>query len=564
MSSNERPAVTRVLRASVAPFLLLITPFVGYVQYQRHGFGNPEVLVVVLLIAAIGLVLGGAASLAPVIEITILTGLVVFYADIQLTTPGLKRLGMLFLILWPILWLLRTHAARIISLMTAAALAVSLLPSRSHAISSEPLAVGTAGVPTAASRGLPLMVHLVFDEHIGPEGLPAELVPAGYKEEFQSFFLERGFRLFGKAYSEYPVTAWSISQLLNLAPGEYVSDLRGPGAAEGTYRLKRNAYFDALLRLGYSIRVHEPDFIDVCPEGMRASCVIHPARSLRLLDRMDAQLQAKVAVVAGTFVGLSEAYERTRLQYGLVRRQLISKGVPLPRWSWERSTPAPVGSMPMFDAIAADLSKAQPGTFLYAHVLMPHYPYVYDADCRQRPMSEWLGRSDWTRGNVPRGLMNVPEGRADRYAMYFQQIICTRRKIDELINAIPPSLRQNATIILQGDHGSRISIMDPMIHVPASRLALSDYADHFSTLFAVRSASLDAGYDLRVTPITCLLRTLVESGFRSTDRLDSCTTTRKVYFHGNSIPEPHPLPDFWGAVHSSDNEARPARLFVNK
>jgi hypothetical protein len=83
-------------------------------------------------------------------------------------------------------------------------------------------------------------------------------------------------------------------------------------------------------------------------------------------------------------------------------------------------------------------------------------------------------------------------------------------------------------------------------------------------LFAVRSASLDAGYDLRVTPITCLLRTLVESDFKSTDRLESCNAVRKVYFHGNTIAQPHPLPDFWGALHTSRDTSHPERVLVTK
>ncbi len=67
----------------------------------------------------------------------------------------------------------------------------------------------------------------------------------------------------------------------------------------------------------------------------------------------------------------------------------------------------------------------------------------------------------------------------------------------------------------------------------------------FSTMFAVRSASIEAGSDLRTTPITCLLRTLVESGFQSTAGIDSCSSPNVVYFMaGGKPPAPRPLPDF--------------------
>jgi hypothetical protein len=458
---------------------------------------------------------------------------------------------MLFLVLCPVLWLLRQHAARIVSLMMAAALAVSLLPSRSRATSSVLASTGLPAPAAAVEGAGPLIVHLVLDEYIGPEGLPEELAPAGFKQQFQRFFLERGFRLFGKAYSEYSATLWSVSQLLNFAPGEFVSGLIGPGPNEGTYRLTRNAYFEHLLRLGYSIRVHQADYLYVCPDGMPASCVTHPTKSLDMLGRLDLPVRARMSIVAGTFLRLSEAYSRAKDKYPNVRHRILAKGVPLPAWNWEQRPPAPAGTMPMFDAVAADLSKARRGTFVYAHLLMPHFPYVYDANCRQRPMREWRMRSDPDRTDVPGGMTNVPEGRAERYAMYFQQMLCTQQKIDRMLQAIPPALRQDAIVIMQGDHGSRISLVDPMIHVPASRLASSDYADHFSTLFAVRSPSLGAGYDSRMTPITCLLRTFAQSDFQSTDGMESCATPRRVYFHGRGVPQPHPLPDFWAAGQAS-------------
>ena len=72
--------------------------------------------------------------------------------------------------------------------------------------------------------------------------------------------------------------------------------------------------------------------------------------------------------------------------------------------------------------------------------------------------------------------MNVPDGRADRYRGYFQQMLCAQKKVDALIAAIPPSLRQDAIIIVQGDHGSRISLVDPTT-VAKVEPSASDYAD---------------------------------------------------------------------------------------
>jgi hypothetical protein len=199
--------------------------------------------------------------------------------------------------------------------------------------------------------------------------------------------------------------------------------------------------------------------------------------------------------------------------------------------------------MALFETLALELSRAQSGMVLFAHLLLPHYPYIYDASCRPRPPSEWLVRSDEVRVDVLGGFTNKPDGRAARYSMYIQQIACLQRKVALLIEAIPASMRDRAIVVIQGDHGSRISLTDPVTRSEDS-LAPSDYVDHFSTLFAVRSPHLEAGYDLRSTSITCLLRTLVESDFRSAAGVETCSLPNVVFLRGNKTPTARPAPRF--------------------
>jgi len=266
-----------------------------------------------------------------------------------------------------------------------------------------------------------------------------------------------------------------------------------------------------------------------------------------MLPRLNVPVTTKLAIIGGTFLGQSEAYSRTKEKYQTTRLRLQRAHIPMPKWNWEQGTAASVGTMPMFDAVADELSKAQRGTFVFAHFLLPHYPYAYNANCEQPRTSTFLNRNDYDRADVPGGIMNVPEGRAERYRGYFQQVLCAQKKVDALIAAIPPSLRQDAIIIVQGDHGSRISLVDPTTVAKVAPSA-SDYADMFSTLFAVHSPSIERGYDTRVTPITCLLRSLAQSDFKSLSGTDSCSTPNIVFFMGSETPQPRPLLDFWTAA----------------
>ena len=556
--------LTPVARASVAPFLLLLAPFLGYLRYQHHGVGNAEALLFVLLIAGIALLLGVGSAQSPVFSVVTLAGLLTFLADIQAREPGLTKLGLLFLCLCAVLWVLRRGAHRIISLMMATVILTLWLLPQGSAMTSEEVSITRPTASQGTDR--PLVLHLLMDEFIGVEGIPTDLAPPTFKRELQSFFRRRGFRLFGKAYSEFPMTVWSVPHLLNLEPGRYVSGLTVSGPSSGTHRLTQNAYFHRLLRMGYSIQVHEPDYLYLCPEGLPASCHTYPTRSLDLLNRLGVPLSFRFAVVAGTFLNQSEAYTRLKQKYQTLRLH-VAPIVTLPLWNWERGTEGSAGALPMLDAVMANISETQRSTAVFVHILLPHYPYIFDAECNQRPPNEWMSRSDPDRGDIPNGIVNLPEGRAARYRAYLQQVACTLHQIDRLIAAIPPALRDDAIIIVQGDHGSRIGLVDPTTVAKVSPVA-SDYVDAFSTMFAVRSSPIDAVYDLRTTPITCLLRSLVDSNFLSIAGIDACSSPNIVFFMtgGKKPPDPRALPDFGqtsaeqapGGAASSQSE-RPAR-----
>ena len=63
---------------------------------------------------------------------------------------------------------------------------------------------------------------------------------------------------------------------------------------------------------------------------------------------------------------------------------------------------------------------------------------------------------------------------------------------------------ERATIVIHGDHGSRIGLVDPTA-TTMSRLTPADYADAFSILFAVKAPGIEAGIDSRMLPLASLM-----------------------------------------------------------
>ena len=138
----------------------------------------------------------------------------------------------------------------------------------------------------------------------------------------------------------------------------------------------------------------------------------------------------------------------------------------------------------------------------FAHLLTPHEPYVYDADCDLR-----LHESQWLWPEV--ALTHTPGSRAERYPYYFEQITCVTRQLRGVFDALKVAgVFDEATIIVHSDHGSRIRQIRPSGSEQES-LSQVDYVERFSTLFAVRSPQVVPGYDDHMRPLQDLLASAV-------------------------------------------------------
>lgn len=98
------------------------------------------------------------------------------------------------------------------------------------------------------------------------------------------------------------------------------------------------------------------------------------------------------------------------------------------------------------DAIAA-LADGPGPRFVFAHLLVPHEPYVFNADCSHRP-AYWPA-SDYG-----------PD-RARAQAAYLAQVSCVNRMLERLAGRILERSRVPPVILLQGDHGHGFITLDP-------------------------------------------------------------------------------------------------------
>ena len=537
MPTGAERTAGRPIATIAAPPLLLVTPFVIFLRHHAYSVTQPEIVLCLLTMILTGAGLALAGLRWPKLGIAVLAILITAFVDVQfefdVPIPGIgktKLLVAMLLGLYLILSRLGAHAFQITAVMTSTILVSTVL------LPAGRLSWVDGGVPFG-DRRLPFVLHVVLDEHIGVEGLRAAN-PQG-AGELREFFANRGFRLLGGAYSQYALTTDSLGQVLNLIPGQQLSGevIVSNGVAE--YELTRGAYFDRMAEAGYGMRIYQTEWLDLChavpePHG----CETFGVTRLGMLQAQPLSILQKLAVVAGTYVARTDVGPKLFRLYDIGTRPVVRDSAPRVRQRLGTTPYSTLAGAAMFNRLTADLAHAERGQLFLAHVMLPHYPYMYDAECGLLPPEKWLTRDDPSALDVT----NTPQGRALRYDRYVEQLRCTLRHVGELIDAIPASLRADAVVVIHGDHGSRIALLDPL-ESRHSELVASDFVDSYSTLFAIRSQGIRAGYEEARVSVACALKALVEAAFQSLDGIVGCAATPTVFIldRGRGFTE-WPLP----------------------
>ena len=358
---------------------------------------------------------------------------------------------------------------------------------------------------------LPRMIHLILDEHIGVEGIPAG-IDAGreLRGRILQFYNKYNFTLYGNAFSHYFFTKDSIPNALNFS-----AEADGASFAEGDrgpYKLTTNAYFNVLFQKHYRLYVLGSGWIDYCTDKsfVLETCSNYGGLTLgSALPSLNFTVSDQVMIILGKYLSQSSLYQGIRKHYQSVWSHLASQGVSLPRWNWDDTTTYPHAANTM--AIIPELWKRiltlSDGDFLFAHLLFPHFSYLYKDDCStHRSVQVFMNGNPALGGRVlEQGSENTPQSREERYRLYFQQVQCLYVRLDELFQQMQTAgIFENSIIILHGDHGARIGIHDPYIE-DLALLSREDYADAFSTLFAVKFPNKPGGYNTSITPLEELL-----------------------------------------------------------
>lgn len=539
----------RALYDFLACALIILFHFTNYVIYTEYDRVYPDILIVG----------GGLCALAALLTVflqvpsrffraAIFSILITFVIGDALFEFGTKddislrliALSASLLVALVVIFFLREHATLVLMggflAMLVATVGIGLQTTE------PPETKGSIDRHSASTVNLPLVVHVVLDEHIGLVGMHAG-VPgdAAAAESTRRFYKDAGFRLFAGAYSQFFKTETSLAGALNFDFTEQADHFLT--RKHYGFSLNKNAYLKSYADKGYRIHVYQSDYLDLCQsDGIDvATCATYRpdflARSAiaqlpvieraRLLFAMYYSSIAviKIAKLAGEQLGVWAG----------------ANGVNLPALDLWHGRVGPIAVTPTFERLIQDVSHTRNGTVFFAHFLMPHYPYVYGANCAVRtPVSTWRLRQDGKRGNTP-------ESRRRSYAQYFEQVQCVQKQLDSLFAAMKRAgTFDEATIVIHGDHGARIGLIDPEAD-NISSLTPADYTDAYSTLFAIKAPDARAGIDFRMLPLPALMSYAAN---RQDGQLSEPLAPKVFINAGDAVVRPTPLPRFPGlSVH---------------
>ncbi|MEX0691152.1 MAG: sulfatase-like hydrolase/transferase [Gemmatimonadales bacterium] len=143
-------------------------------------------------------------------------------------------------------------------------------------------------------------------------------------------------------------------------------------------------------------------------------------------------------------------------------------------------------------AQVAGLADSTGPIFAFLHLLAPHEPYVFDANCRHR-------RPVWPRSDVGTQAELVRE-------LYAAQVACVNRLVIQTVTSLIARSAVPPTIILQADHGHGRIAIDPMrgITVPLEALSREQVEERLDVFAAYRFPEARRVVWNRVSPVNVL------------------------------------------------------------
>ena len=490
----------------------------NFLAYNHYSPFSPESLIIFVAIACLSLGSAGVAVIWRAGGVFLVALIVLFYiyAVVNIdqvyawignaTVQTIVKFGFAAAALIIIFLLIRRMGATAWRGLALAAAVILASTSITWWIAAPLPRVRKMVQPSETDRSnLPPFLYIIFDEHMSVKWTPATPPSAqATRQRMLDFYQKFGFLLFTNAFSHYFNSAPSITNALNFSaePSPVGLDKTQKGR-----KLVDNQVFNALNRMGYRIRVYQNQYLDFCnaaDEGIEF-CIEFGQNYIGDIQGTPIPTGHKSLLILGHW--LKSFRFGKRITEATQKRLAASIGKDLlriPIVGSPYNKVAPLNAMRALERLRTDVSRFPRGTAFFAHVLIPHYPYMFDDRCDlKKDPRTWLGPNTWYDNQNP-------PPRVEQYRHYYAQVRCLYRWLESWFDELADNgLLKDMVVIFHGDHGSRICQENPSVktlsHPDWNRIA----KDGFSTLFAVKNPKIAPGRVAVAKPIN----TLIEESF---------------------------------------------------
>jgi len=500
----------------LAIFFILAAPYLNHIEYHGFVLELPNLFVfLILLFVSMGLATLLRVVPFPLLRVSVLTGLLLIFIDIEFSWIGSwgGKLLATGLSVFLLTWMLRRHISQILSVIFGAIFLGTLAISVTNLLSHNNLVESRK--PADPTTDLPIYVHIILDELMGTAGFDEERpTQRSIKNEMLTFFIENNFRIFRRAYSPYYDSINSIATTVNLTVTENPEKLF-IHQEDFQYELLKNTYLSEIHAKGYNINIYQSTYMDFCNSIDEISqCLTYRPDGATSTALSPLTNYEKTIKILALYNSQSFFHKELKRFYTRLRQYLKFQDV-LPAWEKWAKKLGPIPVLPVFDRLIEDISHAKRGTMFFAHLLIPHFPYSVNSACEiRRPILEWeTNVHGFTTKSI--GQSNTAESQIKKYKQYIAQIQCALMKVEKIFDTLKArGLFEDAIIIIHGDHGSRIVRTQPVIE-NKHLLTTQDHLDAFSAFFAVKSPKIPPGYSMRIAALPELLSDYVSGSLHN-------------------------------------------------
>ena len=385
-----------------------------------------------------------------VVTICVVTVLFFSYAEIRSLVvgvlPGFPVRDLAIYFVWLLLpvavgmYLIagNTKSSGITMAMLAMLLVFSLVRIATKLEFSEKLEIAAAADVSSANVFSPNVYWIILDGYPGENILKSEF--HFDNSDFYSALDERDFFVVPGSRSNHPSSIYSVANTLSM--GYVLTDKSSSGQAKDLASLRRitrggsrvvgqfrkYGYKYVHFANGYDYMTLCDDQADKCVEGNKG------------FDELSITVLKRTPII----------------DYLMINTGKTEK-IDTPSFDW--------GGVDDLNMMLSDIFAVQSPYFVYAHIISPHPPIRFNADCSKRAFYPDL--VSWKR-----------EVKGD----FIEQLKCANQRITGVIDRIVDE-NPDAIIILQADHGSAFS---GQFKTDPARWTKQQFEERFSVLNALR------------------------------------------------------------------------------